>query len=69
MSAGRITSHKDLRLLLAEAEKAGWQFSKGRKHIKGIHTESRQTITIGQTPGDRKAVEQVKKYLKIRETT
>ena len=67
MSAKLITSNKELRLVIKEAEGNGWAFTKTRKHIKGLHKATGQTTTISQTPSDGRALENIKRWLRIRE--
>lgn len=59
-----LTSNKELRLLLKEAEANGWAFSKGNRHIKGKHPSGR-TTTISISPSDNRALMNIKKDLRI----
>lgn len=60
-----LTTNKDLRKILKEAEANGWVFEKRERHIKGRHPNG-QTATIAQTPSDRRALLNIKSHLKVR---
>jgi hypothetical protein len=62
-----LTTNKDLRKLLKEAEEAGWEFTKRERHIKGRHPNG-QTATIALTPSDRRALLNIQSYLKVRKS-
>jgi predicted RNA binding protein YcfA (HicA-like mRNA interferase family) len=57
-----ITSHKELRKILKEAEASGWQFKLGGRHIKGSH-ESGRRVTVSVTPQDGRALKNIRKDL------
>lgn len=59
-----LTSNKELRRILKEAEANGWVFSRGRKHIKGKHT-SGKTTAMAVTPSDHRALLNIQKALKV----
>lgn len=59
-----LTNNKELKKLLKEAESNGWVFSKGERHIKGKHS-SGKTTTISISPGDRRALMNIKKDLRV----
>lgn len=63
-----LTNNKDLRIILTEAEANGWVFTKGKhkSHIKGKHP-SGKTTTIGTTPSDHRALNNIKSHLRIGE--
>jgi hypothetical protein len=58
-----ITTNKDLRRLLEDAEKEGWKFKANRNHIKGKHIGG-ATITMSRTPSDYRAVRNIKRDFK-----
>ena len=57
-----ITSHKDLRKILKEAEESGWKFKLGGKHIKGSHVSGKR-VTVSLTPQDGRALKNIKRDL------
>jgi predicted RNA binding protein YcfA (HicA-like mRNA interferase family) len=59
-----LTSNKDLKLLLKNAEARGWVFSKGVRHIKGKHP-SGKTTTISVSPSDNRALKNIERDLRI----
>ncbi len=61
-----LTSNKELRAILREAESAGWRFDKRKHHIIGKHPNG-QTATISITPSDHRAVMNIKSSLKVRD--
>lgn len=61
-----LTNNKDLRIILIEAESNGWVFTKRKNHIKGKHP-SGKTTTMGTTPSDRRALENIKSHLRTGE--
>lgn len=60
-----LTNDKDLRKLIREAEKEGWEFYTHRTHIKGKHP-SGQTTTISRTPSDWRVLKNIQRDLRIR---
>jgi len=65
VSAVVLSSNKDLRRLLKEAEEAGWEFRKGGRHIKGVHRGAGRTATVSISPSDPRAILNVKRDLKV----
>ena len=63
-----LTNNKDLRIVLNEAVDGGWVFAKCKRksHIKGKHP-SGKTVTIGTTPSDHRALNNIRSYLRIGE--
>jgi predicted RNA binding protein YcfA (HicA-like mRNA interferase family) len=61
-----LTSNKELKKLLEEAEGYGWVFTKGNRHIKGRHPTGK-TTTISISPSDRRALMNIKKDLRVGE--
>ena len=59
-----LTTNKELRKLLKEARAHGWSFTRGRKHIKGVHV-SGKTATIAATPSDWAALQNIRKDLQL----
>lgn len=59
-----LTNHKELRLILKEAQSRGWLFTKRRKHIFGKHPSGR-TATIAATPSDHRALLNIRRHLGI----
>ena len=57
-----LTNHKDLRKILKEAEKSGWQFKHGGKHIRGSHVSGKK-VTVSLTPQDGRALKNIKRDL------
>lgn len=60
-----LTTDKQLREILRDAEGRGWQFSNGKRHIKARHP-SGQTATIARTPSDVRAYQNIMNNLKLR---
>ena len=59
-----LTSNKDLRKVLREAELRGWQFrGGGQTHIKGRHP-SGKTATISCSPSDFRVLTYIKRDLR-----
>ena len=58
-----ITTNKDLRKVLKEAEHRGWEFTSIRNHIRGTHVSGRIAI-ISKTPSDYRFIKNVVKDLK-----
>lgn len=61
-----LTSNKELKKVLKEAEGNGWVFAKGNRHIKGKHP-SGKTTTISISPSDQRALMNIKKDLRVGE--
>ena len=59
-----LTSNKDLKKILKEAECRGWVFKRGRNHIKGKHRSGR-TATISVTPSDNRVILNIKRDLRV----
>jgi hypothetical protein len=59
----KLTSNKDLRSLLRDAEQNGWTFSRKRKHIKGVRADGK-IVTLGTTPSDWRALKNMQRDLR-----
>ena len=58
--------NKDINTLVKEAMRHGWTFRPGKKHLKGVHA-SGQTATISLSPSDARALDNMRKHLKLNE--
>jgi len=59
-----LTNNKKLKEILKDNAKLGWVFKLGSIHIRGLHT-SGKTVTISRTPGDGRAIENIKRDLNV----
>ena len=57
-----LTNNKKLKEILKENSKLGWVFKLGSIHIKRLHNTGK-TVTISRTPGDGRAIENIKRDL------
>jgi hypothetical protein len=60
-----LTSNKELKKLLKNAEGEGWLFIPSSNHIKGKHPNG-QTTTISRTPSDWRVLKNIQRDLKLR---
>jgi predicted RNA binding protein YcfA (HicA-like mRNA interferase family) len=60
-----LTSNKELKKILREAELRGWAFErKSGRHIKGKHVDGVTSTTISVSPSDHHAIQNIKRDLK-----
>ena len=62
-----LTGCKELKKILKSAAGEGWEFSQHRGHIKGKHPNG-QTATISRSPSDWRALKNIERDLKVRQT-
>ena len=58
-----LTTNKDLRKILKEAEHRGWGFTSTKNHIRGAHVSGR-IVVISKTPSDYRVLKNITKDLK-----
>ena len=60
-----LTSNKELKKILREAEMRGWVFEKGaNRHIRGKHADGVTQTTISASPSDHRAIQNIKRDLR-----
>jgi len=59
-----LTNSKELKPILKEAIRRGWDFHRGNNHIKGRHP-SGKTATISVSPSDKRALKNIVRDLRI----
>lgn len=63
MGGNVLTNNKDLRLILKKAIDIGWQFKRGKKHIKG--TRGNDIVILSATPSDFRVIKNIQKDLML----
>lgn len=61
-----ITSNKDVKKIIREAEEKGWRFEMTNSgHIRAKHSDGSRIVFISGTPSDRRALINIRKDLGI----